>query len=298
MTLKNYFKLEELFKLSRIAYVNGNYLDFNKSLVHIEDRGYQFADGVYEVFNVSNSKLVDYDLHLKRLYRSLKELKIKSPIAKNTYIYHIKNIIKKNVINDGLIYLQITRGVSPRDHVFPKNQKSTIVITGRHLSADEYEMKFKKGINVTTYDDIRWGRCDIKTISLLPNVLAKQDAHIRGASEAWLINKAGYITEGCASNAWILMKNNTLITHPSNNSILTGITRTSFIKGLNKHSIKFKEHKFKIKDIRSAKEAFVTSATQHVTPVIKVDKIKIGNGKPGKFASKFRDVYMEALQLK
>ena len=284
--------------MSRIAYVNGNYLDFNKSLVHIEDRGYQFADGVYEVFNVSNSKLVDYDLHLKRLYRSLKELKIKSPIAKITYIYHIKNIIKKNVINDGLIYLQITRGVSPRDHIFPKKQKSTIVITGRHLSADEYEMKFKKGINVTTYDDIRWGRCDIKTISLLPNVLAKQDAHIRGASEAWLIDKEGYITEGCASNAWILMKDNTLITHPSNNSILTGITRTSFIKGLKKHSIKFKELKFKIKDIRSAKEAFVTSATQYVTPVIKVDKIKIGNGKPGKFSSKFRDVYMETLQLK
>ena len=283
--------------MSRVAYVNGNYLDFNKSFVHIEDRGYQFADGVYEVFNVSNSKLVDYNLHLKRLYRSLKELKIKSPIAKSTYIYHIKNIIKKNVINDGLIYLQITRGVSPRDHVFPKNQKSVIVITGRHLSADEYEKKFKKGINVTTYDDIRWGRCDIKTISLLPNVLAKQDAHIRGASEAWLINKEGYITEGCASNAWILMKDNTLITHPSNNSILTGITRTSFIKGLKKHSIKFKEMKFKIKDIRNSKEAFVTSATQHVTPVVKVDKIKIGNGKPGKFAKIFRDAYMDALQL-
>ena len=298
MMLKNYFRLEEHFNLSRVAYVNGNYLDFKKSLIHIEDRGYQFADGVYEVFNVSESKLMDYDLHLKRLYRSLGELKIKSPIAKNTYIYHIKNIIKKNIITDGLIYLQITRGVAPRDHKFPTKQKSSIVITGRHLPADEYETKFKKGINVTTHDDIRWGRCDIKTVSLLPNVLAKQDAHIKGASEAWLINKDGYITEGCASNAWILRKDNTLITHPSNNSILTGITRTSFIKGLKKHSIKFKEHKFKMNDIRSAKEAFATSATQHVTPVVKVNKIKIGNGKPGKFASIFRDAYMEALQLK
>ena len=284
--------------MSRVAYVNGNYLDFKKSLVHIEDRGFQFADGVYEVFNVSESKLVDYDLHLKRLFRSLSELKIKSPISKNTYIYHIKNIIKKNIITNGLIYLQITRGVAPRDHKFPKQPKSSIVITGRHSSENEYANKFKNGIKVTTHDDIRWGRCDIKTVSLLPNVLAKQDAHIKGASEAWLINKEGFITEGCASNAWILRKDNTLITHPSNNSILTGITRTSFIKGLKKHSIKFKEIKFRVKDIRSAKEAYATSATQHVTPVIKVDKIKIGNGKPGKYASIFRDAYMEALQLK
>tara|TARA_B100000686_G_scaffold344905_1_gene428435 strand:- start:1038 stop:1892 length:855 start_codon:yes stop_codon:yes gene_type:complete len=284
--------------MSRVAYVNGNYLDFKKSLVHIEDRGYQFADGVYEVFNVSESKLVDYDLHLKRLYRSLGELKIKSPISKYTYIYHIKNIIRMNIMTDGLIYLQITRGVAPRDHKFPTEQKSSIVITGRHHSADEYEIKFKKGINVTTHDDIRWGRCDIKTVSLLPNVLAKQDAYIKGASEAWLINKEGYITEGCASNAWILRKDNTLITHPSNNSILTGITRTSFIKGLKKHSIKFKELRFKMNDVKVAKEAFATSATQHVTPVVKVDKIKIGNGKPGKFASIFRNAYMEALQLK
>jgi len=284
--------------MSRFAYVNGNYLDFNKSLIHIEDRGYQFADGVYEVFNVSDSKLVDYDLHLKRLYRSLSELKIKSPLAKRTYIYHIKNVIKKNIITDGLIYLQITRGVAPRDHRFPIKQNSSIVITGRHMSADEYEIKFKKGIKVTTHADIRWGRCDIKTISLLPNVLAKQDAYIKGASEAWLINNDGYITEGCASNAWILRKDNTLITHPSNNSILTGITRTSFIKGLKKHSIKFKELKFKIKDVKSAKEAFATSATQHVTPVVKINNIKIGTGKPGKFASIFKDVYMEALQLK
>ena len=284
--------------MSRIAYVNGNYLEFNKSLIHVEDRGYQFADGVYEVINVLNGNLVDYDLHLARLFRSLKELKIKSPINKSTYIYHIKNIIKKNIITDGLIYLQITRGVAPRDHKFPKITKSSIVITGRHLSLDDYELKFKNGIKIITAEDIRWGRCDIKTISLLPNVLAKQNAHTKGASEAWLVNNEGYITEGCASNAWILRKDNTLITHPSNKSILTGITRTSFIKGLKRHSVKFKESKFKIKDIRNAMEAYTTSATQHVTPVIKVDRIKIGNGKPGKFASIFRDVYMESLQLK
>ena len=284
--------------MSRIAYVNGNYSEFNKSLIHIEDRGYQFADGVYEVINVLNGSLVDYDLHLARLFRSLKELNIKSPINKSTYIYHIKNIIKKNIITDGLIYLQITRGVAPREHKFPKIAKSSIVITGRHSSSDDYESKFKNGIKVITTEDIRWRRCDIKTVSLLPNVLAKQDAHTKGASEAWLVNNEGYITEGCASNAWILKKDNTLITHPSNKSILTGITRTSFIKGLKKQSIKFKELKFKIKDIRNAKEAYTTSATQHVTPVIKVDNIKIGNGKPGKFASVFRDVYMEALQLK
>ena len=284
--------------MSRIAYVNGNYSEFNKSLIHIEDRGYQFADGVYEVINVLNGNLVDYDLHLARLFRSLKELNIKSPINKSTYIYHIKNIIKKNIITDGLIYLQITRGVAPRDHKFPKITKSSIVITGRHLSLDDYELKFKNGIKIITAEDIRWGRCDIKTISLLPNVLAKQNAHTKGASEAWLVNNEGYITEGCASNAWILRKDNTLITHPSNKSILTGITRTSFIKGLKRHSVKFKESKFKIKDIRNAKEAYVTSATQHVTPVVAVNKIKVGNGKPGKFASIFRDVYMEALQLK
>ena len=278
--------------------MNGSYLDFKISMVHIEDRGYQFSDGVYEVFNVLDKSLVDYDQHIKRLFRSLNELKIKSPIDKKAYCYHINNIIRKNLIKDGLIYLQVTRGVAPRDHKFPNNQKSSLVITGRHLSRSIYDNNFKNGIKVITAKDIRWGRCDIKSISLLANVLAKQDAFIKGASESWLINSKGFITEGSASNAWILNNNNLLITHPSNNSILTGITRDSFIRGLKKNGIKFKEKRFSMSEVKISKEAYITSSTQHVTPVVMVDKIKIGNGKPGKFAKIFKKTYFEALQLK
>ncbi len=282
--------------MSRVSYVNGEYLDYNFAKVHIEDRGYQFADGIYEVFSVIEGKIVDYDGHLNRLFRSLSEIEIKSPIHKKSYYFHIKNIINKNLINNGLIYLQVTRGVASRDFKFPKNTKGSLVIIGKTIHSENYEKVFNKGIRVKIEKDLRWKRVDIKTINLLAPVLAKESAAKHNCEEAWLIDQDGFITEGSSSTAWIL-KSNTLYTTPLSNSILNGITRQTLIRGLKNNNLKLVEKRFNIKDIKESDEAFITSATQYVMPVIRVDNIRIGNGKPGKYAEIFRKVYMEAVKL-
>ena len=282
--------------MSRIVFVNGEYKDYNNALTHVEDRGYQFADGVYEVFSVKNGKLIDYSGHMNRLTRSLNEIRIKYPINIRSILFHMRNIIKKNLIEDGLIYLQITRGVAKRDFKFPKNLESTITIIGNNIQIDEYDNMFEKGISVVTTRDLRWKRVDIKSLNLLAPVLAKQFAYVKKAQEAWLIDDDGFITEGSSSNAWILV-GNTVYTRPVSSSILNGITRKTLMKGLSKYGYKFKEKKFNINDIKKSKEAYITSATQYVMPVIKVDNLKIGNGKVGKFAKHFKEIYLESVQL-
>ena len=283
--------------MSRVIFVNGQYCDYKKSLVHVEDRGYQFADGVYEVFTVINSSIVDYYPHLARLYRSLSELKIKSPIAKKTYFFHLRNIIKKNMIINGTVYLQVTRGVETRDFKYSKNIKSSITIIGKIIAEKKFNFNIINGINIKTTKDLRWKRCDIKSLNLLPPVLAKQHAYENNASESWLLDDDGYITEGSSSTAWILDKDNCLRTASLKNNILPGITRETFIKGLKKYKIKLKEKSFNLKDIKLAKEAYISSATSFVTPVNKVDNFKIGNGKPGKFAPLFLDIYKKSIKL-
>ena len=282
--------------MSREAFVNGEYTEYKKSYVHIEDRGYQFADGVYEVFAILNSKIVDYDGHIERLNRSLKELRIASPIQKKSYKFHIKEIIKRNIIKDGLVYLQVTRGVASRDFKFPKNPKSSIVIIGKNIPSNYYNDNFNKGINIKTTKDLRWKRVDIKSLNLLPPVLAKQYAIDNGCAEAWLLDENGYITEGSSSNAWIV-KNKTVITRPVSNSILNGITRSSLIKSLMKVGYQFSERRFNLKDIKNADEAFITSATQFVMPVIRVNNIKIGNGHVGEFVKLFKEIYFRSISL-
>jgi D-alanine transaminase len=282
--------------MSREAFVNGEYTEYNKSFIHIEDRGYQFADGVYEVFAILDSKIVDYEGHIKRLYRSLNELRIISPIQKKSYKFHIKEIIKRNIIVNGLVYLQVTRGVASRDFKFPKNSNSSIVIIGKNTTSNYYNNNFYNGINVKTTKDLRWKRVDIKSLNLLPPVLAKQYAVDNGCDEAWLVDEEGYITEGSSSNAWIV-KNKTVITRPISNSILNGITRSTLIKSLMKVGYKFAERRFNLKDIKDADEAFITSATQFVMPVIRVNNIKIGNGHVGEFAKLFKDIYFKSINL-
>ena len=282
--------------MSREAFVNGEYTEYINSRVHIEDRGYQFADGVYEVFAVLNSKIVDYEGHIKRLYRSLKELKITSPIQRKSYKFHINEIIKRNIIQDGLVYLQVTRGVASRDFKFPKNSKSSIVIIGKNTPSNYYNNNFNKGIKVKTTKDLRWKRVDIKSLNLLPPVLAKQYAADNGCEEAWLIDDDGYVTEGSSSNAWIV-KDKTVITRPVSSSILNGITRSTLIKSLSKVGYKFIERRFNINDIKDADEAFITSATQFVMPVTAVNNIKIGDGRVGEFSRLFKDIYFKYISL-
>lgn len=283
--------------MSSVSYVNGSYVDHSEAKVSIEDRGYQFADGVYEVFAVINKKIVDYDDHLNRLFRSLKEISLVTPIAKDAYLVHIRNLVRKNYITNGIIYLQVSRGVASRDFKFPINTKPSIVITAKRISMENYYEKFKRGIKVKITEDLRWKRVDIKTLNLLPPVLAKQEAIESGCDEAWMTDADGYITEGSSSNAWILIKNK-LITTPTSSSILKGITRTTLIRSLKNKNIQLIEKKFNKKDIKKSSEAFITSATQFVMPVIKIDNNKIGNGRVGKFAQIFREAYMEAIQLK
>ncbi len=283
--------------MSRVVFLNGEYKEYNNALTHVEDRGYQFADGVYEVFSVKSGKLIDYSGHINRLTRSLNEIKIKYPINIRSILFHMRNIIRKNLINDGLIYLQITRGIAKRDFKFPKNLSSTITIIGSNIPSDEYEKAFEKGINVVTTKDLRWKRVDIKSLNLLAPVLAKQFANENNAQEAWLIDDNGFITEGSSSNAWVLI-GKTVYTRPVSSSILNGITRKTLMKGLNKHGYSFKEKKFNINDIKKSKEAYITSATQYVMPVVKVNNKKIGDGKVGKFAKIFKNIYLESVQLK
>ena len=283
--------------MSRVVFLNGEYKDYNNAFTHVEDRGYQFADGVYEVFSVKNGKLIDYTGHINRLSRSLNEISIKYPINIRSILFHMRNIIRKNLIVDGLIYLQITRGVAKRDFKFPKNLDSTITIIGNNIPSDEYDKAFEKGINVVTTRDLRWKRVDIKSLNLLAPVLAKQYANESNAQEAWLIDDDGFITEGSSSNAWILV-GKTVYTRPVSSSILNGITRNTLIKGLNKHGYSFKEKKFNVNDIKKSKEAYITSATQYVMPVIKVNNKKVGTGKVGKFAKIFKEIYLESVQLK
>ena len=282
--------------MSREAFVNGEYTDYKKSYIHIEDRGYQFADGVYEVFAILDSKIVDYKGHIDRLYRSLNELRITSPIQKKSYKFHIKEIIKRNIIKDGLVYLQVTRGVASRDFKFPKDLKSSIVIIGKNASSNYYDDNFDKGIKVKTTRDLRWKRVDIKSLNLLPPVLAKQYAVDNNCAEAWLLDEDGYVTEGSSSNAWIV-KNKTVITRPISNSILNGITRSTLINSLMRVGYKYAERRFNLKDIKDADEAFITSATQFVMPVIKVNNIKIGNGHVGELARLFKDIYFKSINL-
>ena len=282
--------------MSRVVFVNGEYLPYEQSRVHIEDRGYQFADGVYEVFAVIENKLADYDAHMSRLLRSLSELNIKLPYSRKSIFFHISNIVKQNLISNGLIYLQISRGVASRDFKYPKNIKSSLVIIGKNIPSGEYADSFIKGVRISTTKDLRWKRVDIKSLNLLAPVLAKQSAYEKDCQESWLIDDDGFITEGSSSNAWIYI-DNTLITRPVSNSILNGITRSTLIRGLKKRKIKYREAKFNLDDIKKANEAFITSATQHVMPVIKVDGIKIGKGVPGPRAQDFRAAYMESIKL-
>ena len=212
-------------------------------------------------------------------------------------MFILRNLIRKNNLFNGLVYLQVTRGVAERDFKFPKNTKPSLIITAKKISMDDYYNKFDKGIKVKTTEDLRWKRVDIKTLNLLPPVLAKQTAIENKCDEAWMIDKEGFITEGSSSNAWILIQDK-LITTPATNAILKGITRTSLIKSLRRKKIKLIEKCFKLSDVSKADEAYITSATQFVMPVIKVDNIKIGNGKIGKNAKMFQNAYMEAIQLK
>jgi D-alanine transaminase len=278
--------------MSRIAYVNGRYLPRRQAKVDIEDRGYQFSDGVYEVCEVRAGHLIDERRHLARLGRSLSELQIASPMPQSALNVVLHEVARRNRVRDGLVYIQVSRGVARRDHAFPAgNVAPSIVVTARSINAEANEKVAADGIAVITMPDNRWERVDIKSISLLPNVLAKQAARSQGAREAWLVDKSGRITEGSSSNAWIINRDGKLITRHLDHGILPGITRAVLIESLKSHGLELEERAFTVEEAYAAREAFVTSATQQVMPVVRIDGRPIGNGAPGLIATALRRDY-------
>jgi D-alanine transaminase len=284
--------------MSRVAYVNGRYLPRRQAKVDIEDRGYQFADGVYEVCEVIGGRLVDARQHLARLSRSLSELQIASPMPQAALDVVLREVVRRNRVRYGLVYIQVSRGVARRDHAFPAaGTKPSVVITARSTDTTVSEKLGADGIAVITVPDNRWERVDIKSIALLPNVLAKQAARSQGAREAWLVDKNGRITEGSSSNAWIINRDGKLLTRHLDHGILAGITRAVLIESLKSHGVELEERAFTVEEAYAAREAFITSATQSVMPVVRIDGRPIGNGAPGLIATALRRDYHKYAEI-
>ena len=276
--------------MPNFAYINNKFVNFKSAKIHIEDRGLQFADSVYEVIAVLDKNLIDLNFHLKRLKYSLSELEIKYTVNKTKLENIFFKLIKKNKTRNGIIYLQITRGTQFREHKYKKDLTPTLIIYTRNKSFNLPGKNFA-GVNTITYKDLRWKRRDIKTVNLLPNIIAANMAKKKKAYEAILIQN-GKVTEGTSSNIWIIKRNN-LITHPANSDILKGVTRTSLLKIIKKTKLKLVEKQFTHKQLINADEVFLTSSGSFITPILKIDNVKINNGKIGNTTLKLAEMYTE-----
>jgi D-alanine transaminase len=275
--------------VSRIAYVNGRYMPRGHAMVHVEDRGYQFSDGVYEVCEVRGGRLIDERRHIARLERSLAELRIRLPMSLAALGVVLRETIRRNRVQDGIVYLQVTRGVARRDHAFPPPDTAPgIVVTARNLDLAGNEKVAGEGVAVITVPDNRWERVDIKSVSLLPNVLAKQAAREQGAKEAWFVDGDGKVTEGSSSNAWIVTMAGKVITRPADKGILRGITRSVLLEAIAAQGLTLEERAFSVEEAYGAREAFLTSASQIVLPVVRINGRPVGNGAPGTLATALR----------
>lgn len=283
--------------MSRIAYVNGRYVEHGNAVVHVEDRGYQFADGVYEVCEIARGFIIDLTRHLDRLERSLSELGIAWPMHRSALELVLKEVVRRNYVSNGLVYLQITRGVARRDHPFPKgNVRPAMVVTAKRINPEVMTLKAGRGIRVITVPDNRWERVDIKTIGLLPNVLARQTAIEQGADDAWFVDPNGMVNEGSASNAWIVTQDGKLVTRPAESGILRGVTRTTVLDVIAKLGMTFEERSFSVKEAMNAREAFVTSASAVVMPVVAIDSATVANGHPGSVSCSLRDAFFDVAE--
>lgn len=277
--------------MSRIAYVNGRYVPHDQAEIHIDDRGYQFGDGIYEVVSVINGKLADQDWHLDRMDYSLGQMGIPMPMSRQAIKIIIKNMIIMNRIKYGLVYFQVTRGVMRRDHAINAMLNPQLVMTAKSLP--RLEKHTVDPVDVITVPDQRWQRRDIKTLQLLPNCMAKSKAVEAGAYEAWMVDHDGFITEGASSNAWIVSKDGELITRPATYDILSGITRKAILEIASGRNLKIVERPFTTEEVLNASEAFLTSATSIVTPVARLDGVVIGDGGIGAVSGAMRQAYFE-----
>lgn len=283
--------------MPRIAYVNGRYVAHSDAFVHIEDRGYQFADGVYEVCEVARGFIVDSVGHLNRLDRSLSELRIDQPVNRAVLVHIMREVIARNRVHNGMVYLQVTRGVAPRDHIFPANgTRPALVVTAKRTDPAAAAKRASTGIKVITVPENRWDRVDIKSVGLLPNVLARQQAKDAGAQEAWFVDADGKVTEGAATNAWIVTKDGRLVTRPADSGILRGITRTTLFAVADKLGLKIEERGFTVDEAKSAREAFISAATTVIMPIVEIDGQPVANGHPGSVALSLREAFFDVAE--
>ena len=276
--------------MSRIAYVNGRYLPHRSAQVHIEDRGFQFADAVYEVVAVKGGVFVDMELHLARLHRSLDAVRIPSPMSDRAFGMVLHEVARRNGVEEGIVYLQVSRGVAPRDFAFPKKARPTLVVTARNRALADPRL-LETGVGVITIPDIRWARPDIKSVSLLPNVLGKEEAKQHGAYEAWQLDHDGLVTEGTSSNAWIVTPSGELVTRQADHSILNGITRRGLRHIIAEENIALVERPFSLAEAKAAPEAFLTSASNFLIPVVRIDGAPVGGGAPGPVTRRLAAAY-------
>jgi len=283
--------------VSRIAYVNGRYVRLAEARVSIDDRAFTFGDGVYEVCEVSGGALIEERRHLARLARSLEAVRLAQPIGEGALRLVMREIVRLNRVRDGLLYLQVSRGAARRDHGFPAGEvRPGLVIVARSLDPAAGAARAADGVAVITLPDNRWGRPDIKTLQLLPNVLAKQAAREQGAFEAWFVDRAGFVTEGASTNAWIVTAEGALVTRQADQSILHGVTRAALIDKARTLGLRLEERPFKPREAEEAREAFVSSATTIALPVVSIDGQPIGGGRPGPVVPALRRAFREGAE--
>jgi D-alanine transaminase len=281
--------------MARVAYVNGRYRPLAGEAIALEDRGYQFADGVYEVIKVLAGRPRDLERHLDRLQRSLAALEIAAPMSRAALTSVLSETLRRNRLRDALLYVQVTRGTAPRNHVYPKQARPSLVVTARKPAFPSARER-AEGVGVITLPDLRWGRCDIKSISLLPNVMARQRAAAAGCREAWLVDQAGCVTEGSASNAYIVDQGGRLLTHPLSERILGGITRAVVLELARADGIPVVERPFSVAEAQAAREAALSSTSSMLLPVTAIDERTVGNGHPGSVVRRLLELYDGHLQ--
>jgi D-alanine transaminase len=275
--------------MSRIAYVNGRYVRAAEAGISIHDRAAYFGDGVYEGVQVKGGRLIDEPRHLERLTRSLALLRIDWPMGEAALRGVLREVVRRNRVRDGFLYVQVSRGVARRDHAFPKpSVRSSLTVTAKSLDPRVNEAKAARGVKVITVDDERWARPDIKSLNLLPNVLAKQAARERGAEEAWMVDGQGFVTEGSSTNAWIVTSQGELVTRQADQSILPGVTRKTLIDVAAALGLKLEIRPFSVAEVFQAREAFFSSSSTVVIPVVELDGRAVGDGRPGEIALALR----------
>jgi D-alanine transaminase len=278
--------------MSRIAYVNGRYLPQSEAAVNIEDRGYQFGDGIYEVVHLHGGRYIDEDRHLARLERSLREIRLPMPMSLAALRMVLREVARQNRLTEGLLYMQVTRGVAPRDHAFPKAPvPPALVVTIKRIPPYPTDVDAWTG-KVITLPDLRWARRDIKSVNLLPNCLARQAAREQGAIEAVLYDAAsGIVTEGAATSFWIVDARGVVVTRHLGQEILPGCTRGALLAELEAEGIAYEEREFSLEEARRAPEAFITSATSFVKPIVAIDGAPVGDGRVGPVVRRLFDIF-------